>query len=437
MSFYTILDIGTSKIVLLRGGLRGHEFKISFFGEYPSQGIKRGRVIDMEALSSSIRRAIEDGERNLNEKIRKVTISCSVLTVRGILSTGTAKAKGKTISEEDIETACEAATALNLPNDLEIVNVIPIEFIVDGNGGIRDPRGMKGTRLEAKVHAVTADKNQIHNFITCCSRAAVEVEDIILQAIASSEAVLTVHDREIGTLVIDIGAGTTDIALFFDGRLRYINSLGFGGNHITNDLIIGLKTSYSEAERIKKKCGLLLPIHSYTLTSSERGFNRSFGNSQSEESSELEIIGLDRQPLRVPLSIIGEIVFARVEEIFEAIRAEIDSLRDDVEISSVVLTGGTSHLRGITQMSEAILSSPTRVGKAGIGIVSLLNELGIDERLIYEGEEKFDRLSNPEYSSALGSLLYKIRGSYYSDTAHSNQNLFERISNWIRELIGK
>lgn len=438
MSIFTIIDIGTSKIAILKGGLRDNNFEIQFMREYPSSGIKRGKVIDMEALTSSIRRAIEDGERNLNEKIRKASICYSGVNIKGIYSTGTTRVKRKTITEEDINFAIEAATALNLPSDVEVLHVIPVEFIVDGNNEIRDPLGMKGTRLEAKVYTVTADLNHIENLITCANRAGIDVEDLILQAIASSEAVLSVHDKEIGTLVVDIGSGTTDISLFFDGKLRYINSLGIGGNQITNDLLIGLKTSHSEAERIKKQCGVLIPKTSSFYLSDQNRQAQSFQNLNEEsKSSEIEIIGFDRQPLRVPLSIIREIIYARVEEILELIKGEIEKVDADITISSVIFTGGTSMMKGFTQLAESYLSVPSRVGKSGIGIVSLLNEFGIDERLIYEQDEQLEKIYSPEYCSAVGALIYKIKGESYSEGSGNRKNLFERISKWFRELIGK
>lgn len=438
MSLFTVIDIGTNKITFLKGGFRDNNFDILFLKEFPSSGIKRGKVIDMEALTSSIRKVIEDGERSLNEKIRKASICYSGVNIKGIYSTGTTRIKRRTITEEDINFAIEAATALNLPSEAEVIHVIPVEFIVDGNNEIRDPLGMKGTRLEAKVYTVTADINQIQNIITCCNRAGVDVEDLILQAIASSEAVLSIHDKEIGTMVVDIGAGTTDISLFFDGKLRFISSIGIGGNHITNDLLIGLKTSFSEAERVKKHCGVLLPsINSSFLAKDNRQSDPFQKISSENDTNELEIIGLDREPLRVPISIVKEIIFARVEEILELIKREIESIDKDIPISSIVFTGGTSLMKGLIQLAEAYLSIPSRVGKSGIGIVDLLNEFGMDERLFHEQGEQFEKIYSPEFCSAIGALIYKIKGDCYAESNRNVKNLFERISKWFRELIGK
>ena len=435
MSLFNVIDIGSTKISIATGILNDDKFLIQFLKSYNSAGLKKGRVIDMEGLSSSIKKALEDAEIQQNIKIKKASVCYSGLDVRGIYSNGAVRIRKREISEEDVNFAIESATAMSLPADQEVIHVLPVEFIVDGNNGIKDPVGMKGLKLESKVYTITASSNQIQNIITCCSRAGVEVEDVILQGIASSEAVLSTHDKEIGTMVIDIGGGTIDLAVFYEGSIRYIATYGIGGNHITNDLSIGLKISYAEAERIKKQFGVLLP--NINLISSDNLAKRDYqSNNQKliENISEIEIVGLDRQPVKIPMSIIKEIIYARSEEILEIIKKEILSLPNDISLSSIIFTGGTSLMSGFISLAEAYLSIPCRVGKPDTGISSLCLEMGLNDSYIYENDN-FLTVNTPEFSSAIGALIYKIKTGLYDNHVVGFSKFVDKIKALIRNLI--
>jgi len=435
MGLFNVIDIGSTKISIATGFLNEDKFLIQFLNSYNSAGLKKGRVIDMEGLSSAIKRALEDAEAQQNIKIKKASVCYSGLHVKGIYSSGAVRIRKKEITDEDVNFAIESATAMSLPADQEVIHVLPVEFIVDGNSGIKDPVGMKGLRLESKVYTITASSNQIQNIITCCSRAGVEVEDVILQGIASSEAVLNSHDKEIGAMVVDIGGGTIDLAVFYEGSIRHIATYGIGGNHITNDLSIGLKISHNEAERVKKQFGVILPDINLTLSDNiSRKEHHSNNQRLIENIAEIEIIGLDRQPVKIPMSIIKEIIYARCEEILEIIKKEIFSLPEDINISSIIFTGGTSLMSGFISMAEAYLSIPSRIGKPDTGISSLCLEMGLNDSYIYENDN-FLTINTPEFSSAIGALIYKIKTGLYEDHSEGFIKFIDKIRALIRNLI--
>ncbi|MEN2986384.1 MAG: cell division protein FtsA, partial [Thermodesulfovibrionaceae bacterium] len=306
-----VVDIGTTKISITVAKI-DNGVNILYLNKFLSSGLKKGKIIDMEAFTSSIKKAIQTTEESLSTKLKRVIVCFSIPDIKGIYSNAAVKIKRKTITYEDVSSVIELATAVQMPSDREIIHILPIEFIVDGSNGIKDPIGMKGLRLETKVYIVTTSSSHIQNIKGCFERLGIEVEEMVLQAISSSEAVLTEHDREVGTLIVDFGGGTTDIALFYEGYIRHIESFGIGSNHITNDLTVGLKIPFKEAERIKTQFGVALP-------------DINFGDIKFSDAQEVEIMGLDRQPLRVPLRVIKEIVYPRLEEIFEILKKQIDS----------------------------------------------------------------------------------------------------------------
>lgn len=433
-----IIDIGTSKISLITGKLDGRNLGISFIDSFGSSGIKKGRIIDMEALSNSIKRAINDFENKSNIKIKKASVCFSCTDVKGYHSSSKIKVRKRTITEEDVNFAIETASAVILPSDREIIHVLPVDFKVDENSGIKDPVGMKGLSLEANVYVVTASSNQIHNLITCCNKAGIEVEEIILQGIASSEAVLSNHDKDFGSIVIDIGSGTTDLAIFYDGYIRHLSNFPIAGNHITNDLSIGLKISYSEAERIKKDFATLIPDSAFLSQTSKLQMigkvQENMNNSKSPH--EIEVIGPDRKPFRIPLAVIREIVYARAEEIIEEIKNHINSAQQDTEISSVVLTGGSSLLQGFNLFSESLLSLPARIGRPDTGLVALISEIGLEESSFYENEF-FSKYFSPEFSSLIGAFIYKVREEIYGSSNSEANGLIEKFKKWINNFINK
>lgn len=431
-----IVDIGTSKISLLVGNFDGQKIDIHFLNSYPSAGIKKGKVVDMDALTTSIKRSITDSETKLNTKIRKAFICYSGIDIKGNHSSGTAKIRKKIITEEDVNFAIDSASAMVIPQDREIIHILPVEFVVDENTGIKDPVGMRGLRLEAKVYVITASSNQIQNIVTCCNKAGFDVEEVILQGIASSEAVFSHHDKDFGCLVIDIGAGTTDIAVFYEGYVRHISNFAIAGNHITSDLAIGLKISHNEAERIKAQFGNALPEINFisSRNNSKENYSQAGILNSKNNLSEIEIIGADRQPVKIPTTVIKEIINARCEEIIEIIKTEINSLPEDINISSVILTGGTALMQGFATFAESFLSFPVRIGRPDTGLGLLFSEMGLDDSSIYENETLAKHFT-PEFSSLIGAFIYRIKQELYGEPSSELEKIYKKFKKWLNSLI--
>lgn len=412
---FTVIDIGTTKISLVRGNLENGKFEVSFLRSYPCSGIKKGKVVDMESLTSSIRKSLQDFEDTLKVKAKKAFVCSSGSEIQGIYSNASVKIRKKEITEKDVDLVIESAAAVEIPSNRKIIHILPVEFIVDGEDGIKDPVGMKGLRLTAKVYIVTASANHIQSIVSCCRKAGIEVEDFVLQSVASAEATLTEYDREIGTMVVDIGGGSTDIAVFYDGYLRHVAVLGIGGNHITSDLAIGLKIPFHEAERIKTQFGMALP-------------DINFGELKFQENKEIEIIGADKKPARVSLSVIKEIIYARCEEILEFLKKEISLIPQDISVSSIVFTGGVSLMPGFISLAEGFLSISSRMGSVQTGLIAVCSELGLNEDLIET--ESF----TPEKSSAIGTLIYAVRSKQFQ-ASHSGSGMFSKIKTWIKNFV--
>lgn len=419
---YTIIDIGTTKITFFIVKLYKNKWELNFLRTYPSGGLKRGRIVDMESLTSSIKRSLQDVEDSLRLKLRKAFVCSSGNEVQGICSSAFVKVRKKEITEEDVNLAIESATAMHIPSGRQAIHILPVEFVVDGTDGIRDPVGMKGLRLETKVYIITAASSHIENLVTCCNKAGLEVEEVVLHGVASAEAVLSEHDRDMGTLTVDIGGGSMKMAVFYDGYLRHISNYGIGGNHITNDLAIGLKIPFKEAERIKKQFGVALP-------------DINFGSINfREKESDIEIIGMDKQPIKIPLPIIKEIIYARCEEILEIIKKELNSLSEEIQISSIVLTGGTSLMKGFSTLAEGFLSVPVRIGMPDTGLMTMFSELGIDDSQIEKTEECQDIIS-PEFASTVGTFIYAVKTGEFQNYDSGFGGIFSKITSWIRGVI--
>lgn len=416
---FTIVDIGTTKISVVRGSLENGTIEVSFFRNYPCSGIKKGKVVDMESLTSSIRRSLQDVEDTLKVKVKKAFVCSSGSEIQGIYTDASIKIKKKEITEKDVELVIESATAVEMPSQRQVVHILPVEFIVDDVDGIKNPIGMKGLRLTCKVYIVTASANHIQSVVSCCKKAGIEVEDFILQSIASAEATLTKYDREIGTMVVDIGGGNTDIAVFYEGYLRHITVFGIGGNHITSDLAIGLKIPFQEAERIKTQFGVALP-------------DINFGQLKFQENNkEIEIVGVDKKPARVSLSVVKEIIYARCEEILEFIKKEITLIPQDISVSSIVFTGGCSLMPGFIPLAEGFLSIPARIGSPDIGLMAVSSEIGLNEDFSQQSEiGSF----TPELSSAIGTLIYAVKSKQFQ-ALDSGVNMIDKIKRWIKNFI--
>ena len=334
------LDIGTTKIAVIvaqRGP--GGKVDIIGIGTHPSQGLRKGVVINIEATVLSIQRAIEEAELMAGVEITSVYAGIAGSHIKGFNSHGIVAVKNKEVSPRDVERVIDAARAVNIPLDREILHILPQEYIVDEQDGIREPLGMSGVRLEAKVHIVTGAVASAQNIVKSANRVGLSVADIVLEPIASAEAVLSQEEKELGVCMVDIGGGTTDITVFHAGAIKHTAVLPLGGNHITSDIAAGLRTPSSAAEDIKRRYG--------TALTSLVGSN---------ETIEVASTG-GREPRVVSRQVLAEIIEPRMEEIITLVHRElIRSGFDEFLTGGVVLTGGTVLLEGMVELSEGILN---------------------------------------------------------------------------------
>ena len=344
-SVIVALDIGTTKVCTLIAHKTPKGIDILGVGSHPSNGLKKGSVVNIEKTVESIRSSIEEAKLMAGiEDLESATIGIAGNHIFCFNSSGVVPVKNKEINQSDVDRVIEAAKAVLIPSDREILHVIPQEFKVDTTAGIKNPVGMRGSRLEVNVHIVTGKTPLIHNLIKCVEQAGLAANSVILQPIASSRSVLTQEERELGVVLIDIGGGTTDIAVWKEGSLLHSQIIPLGGNHFTNDLAVALKIPHNEAERIKLAQGTVLK--------------------DSQNDSYITVQGLSgTKPREVPLSFIADILGARAEELFQVIREVIVEKNLQNEITGgFVLTGGGALIRNLSEMAEYYLEKPVKIG---------------------------------------------------------------------------
>ncbi|MCL5238253.1 MAG: cell division protein FtsA [Nitrospirae bacterium] len=417
------LDVGTTKTCAIIGEVTDDGVNILAVSSQPSTGLKKGVVIDIEATAQSIKKAVTDVEEQAGTGVREVYVGIAGSHIKSFNSYGTAGMKGKEVTREDVDRAIDSASAVYVPLDREVLHILPTDFILDGQDGIKDPVGMAGIRLEVKVFIITGAVTSVQNLLKCCERAGLEVIDIVLQPLASSEATLTSYEREMGIALIDIGGGTTDIAAYKDEWLRHTAVLGIGGNHFTNDLSIGLRLPFHEAERVKKQYGTILP-------------------SEMNDMTEVDIVAIDGQVRGIPRKYISEILQPRGEELLDLIRQEMQMLHDNgIAVSGVVLTGGSSLLAGFDRMAEAVLSMPVRIGYPDLspGGLSKGNFSGSASEL-----QRINKLrgefNNPVYATGIGLVLYGAESVVPAERTIFSSDVFSRIAGrmngWFRKIVG-
>ncbi len=352
------LDIGTTKVSAVVGEVGEDGITILGVGTVPCRGLRKGIVSNIDWTVRSIRDAIESAQTMAGVEIRTVYAGVAGSHIRSQTSDGVAAIAGGEVTRADVERALEGARAIPVDADRQILHVLPREFIVDAQDGIRDPVGMSGVRLGAKVNLVTAATSCVQNVVRCCERAGLAVADVVLEPLASAEAVLSDDEKEIGVAVVDIGGGTTDLLLYIDGGIAFSGVIPVGGNNITNDVAAGLRTPMAEADRLKRMSGCALA--------------RMVGSDE-----EVEVPGVGgHPPRRAPRRILADIIEPRVEEIFAVIRKRIEDTGLLEQLSAgVVLTGGAVLLEGMPEFAEEILGMPVRIGfPAGVrGITQLVN----------------------------------------------------------------
>jgi len=398
------LDIGTTKICAVVGEKTGDKINIIGIGTHPSIGLRKGVVVNIESTVESIQKAVEEAELMAGCEISSVYAGIAGGHITGFNSRGIVAIKGPEVTQQDVDRVIDAARAVAIPMDREVIHVIPQEFIIDDQGGIQNPVGMSGVRLEAKIHIVTGAVTSAHNIVKCANRSGLDVCDIVLEPLASGEAVLTSEEKDVGTALLDLGGGTSDLAIFSGNNIKHTFVLALGGNNLTNDISIGLRASMAEAEKIKKKYGTCVAR-----------------NISSEETIEVPGMG-GRKPRKLPRQILGEILEPRVEEIFTLIKREISrSGMDRIVTSGVVLTGGTSLLEGVEDIAETVFDLPSRLGTPR-GISGLT-----------------DVVNNPMYATGVGLVLYGARIQPKKKFRIRDTNIFNRVmtrmKRWFKEVI--
>ncbi len=340
------LDLGTTKVCAIVGELKETgQVDIIGIGISPSHGLKKGVVVNIDSTVESIKKAVEEAEHMAGVEIQSVYVGISGSHIKGINSRGVVAIRNKEVGPTDMARVIDAARVVNIPMDQQILHVLPQEFIIDDQDGIKDPLGMFGVRLEAKVHIITGARTSIQNIEKSCHRAGLHVNDLVLQPLASSRAVLTTEEQDLGAVVVDIGGGTTDVALFLEGSLWHTEVLPIGGNHLTNDIAIGLRTPSSEAEKIKIRYGCALS----SLV-------------KHEETLDVPSVG-GRPPRLLSRQILSEIIEPRVEELFGMVQQRLKKTGfEDMFASGIVLTGGTALMEGLPEAAERFLGLPIRRG---------------------------------------------------------------------------
>ena len=340
------LDIGTSKIVAIVGEyLPGEQVEVIGIGSHTSRGIKRGVVVDIEATTQAIQRAVAEASLMANCQIRSVYASIAGSHIACRNSPGHVAIRDREVTQGDIERVLENARAVPVPADQRILHVIPQEYVIDDQEGIRHPIGMSGVRLEARVHLITGAMSASQNITKCVSRCGLAVDDLIASQLASSHAVLTQDERDLGVCLVDIGAGTTDIAVFTQGAIRHTSSLGVAGDQVTNDIAFAFRTPTPFAEEIKVRYACALAQLA-----------------RPEETIEVTSVG-DRPPRRLARQMLAEVVQKRYEEIFEMVQAELRrSGYEELIAAGLVLTGGASKMEGVVELAEEMFHMPVRIG---------------------------------------------------------------------------
>jgi len=399
------LDIGTTKIGAVIGEVDEEgKVKIIGLGTAPAEGLKRGVVVNLEQTVNSIIKAVQDAELMAGVKAESIYAGIAGDHIRSINSRGVIAVtrQDHEITQSEIERAIEAAKTVAIPMDREIIHVLPQEFTVDDQSGIKDPRGMGGTRLEVEVHIVTGSVTSTQNIHRSVKRAGYELLDLVLEPLAESQALLTPEEIESGVVLIDIGGGTTNLAIFYDGCIRHTAVISLGGRNVTNDLAIGLRTPVEQAEELKKNYGCALA----SLT-------------DPEEMIKVPGVGA-REPREVSRSILAAIIEPRMEEIFSLALRELKKTSfSDILATGVVLTGGGSLLEGTEDLAEQVFDMPVKKGEVK-GVSGLL-----------------DIAANPVNTTGIGLVLYGLRNYQGKFRKGANGRLFNRVANRVKNFFGE
>jgi cell division protein FtsA len=398
------LDIGTTKVCILVAEIKEEgSIDIIGMGSCDSKGLRKGVITHVDPTVECIKKVVEEAELMAGINIEEAYVGIAGEHIMGSNSRGmiSINSKDHVISREDINRVIEAAKTIPIPTDKDILHVLPQEFMVDGQDEIADPMGISGSRLEVNVHVVTCGNTQLQTLLTCVNKAGIEVSDTVLEQLASSEAVLTPDEKELGVALIDIGGGTTDLAVFEKQSLWHSYIRSIGGDHFTSDIAVGLRTPIPEAEKIKKKYGCAI-------------------SSLIEEEETIEVAGVGgRKPRYMPRQVLCEIIQPRAEELFSIMREEIERMGLTRSLNSgIVITGGGSLLEGMVEIAERIFDLPVRVGKPS-GVGGLI-----------------DVINSPVYSTAVGLIIYGYRSrEVRRDRYTMRRRPLWRFREWFNEMF--
>jgi cell division protein FtsA len=394
------LDIGTSKVVAVVGEVDGEgTIEVVGIGSHPSKGMKKGVVVDIESTVNAIQRAVEEAELMAGCQIHSVYVGIAGSHIRSMNSHGIVAIREGEVVPADVERVLDAAQAVAIPADQKVLHVLPQEYVIDNQGGIKEPLGMSGVRLEAKVHLVTCAVNAAQNIEKCIHRCGLEVDGIILEQLASSFSVVTVDERDLGVCLVDIGGGTSDIAIFTDGAIRHTGVIPIAGDQVTSDIAMALRTPTQHAEEIKIRYACALAQLA-----------------GAEETIKVPSVG-DRPPRDLSRQSLAEVVEPRYDELFTLILAEIRrSGFEELIPAGVLLTGGTSKMEGAVELAEEIFHMPVRLGAPQ-------HAKGLN-----------DIIKNPIYATAVGLLIYGARDDESSSLTPGGQfagGLITRVRDWF------
>ncbi len=392
------LDIGTTKICCVVGEAFKDGVDIIGVGIAPSVGLKKGIVVNIESTVNSIKQAVKIAEDEAGCNLHYVHVGIAGNHIKGFNSPGILAINGREIKQNDINDVVTAARTIKISENQQIIHVMPQEYMVDDHTGIQNPLGMTGVRLVTNVHIVTADNAAVHNLVTCCNKAGLEVADMVLESIASANAVLSSDEMELGVALLDIGGGTTDLAVFCDGTIRHTCELGLGGHNLTNDLSVGLRTPLQEAERLKEDYGsaiaaVIKPNHVVDVPT----------------------VG-DREPRKITQKVLGDIIQARIVEILEMVNKEllVSGLKNRIN-GGIVITGGTALLANLVDLAEQIFDLPVRIGyPAGIN-------------------GQIEAVHTPRCTTAVGLILYGHNNQF--DRKYQDMSVFGRVGRWIKKIM--
>lgn len=396
------LDIGTSKIVTLVAEITAEDtLNLIGMGNHPSRGLKKGVVVNIDSTVNAIQRSLEEAELMADAKIRDVITGIAGSHIKSFNSHGMVAIKDKEVSQYDIDRVIETARAVNIPMEQQVLHILEQEFIIDGQGGVRQPLGMSGMRLEVKVHIVTGAVSAAQNIMKCVRRCGLEVRDLMLQPLASADAVLLEDERDLGVCLVDIGGGTTDIAVFTDGAIKHTSVIPIAGDQITNDIAMALRTPTKDAEELKITHGVAL---------------RQLASST--EMIEVPGVG-DRGPRELSRQTLAEVIEPRVEELYSLIQRELRSSGlEELLSSGIVITGGSSLMKGMVELGEEVFHMPVRVGAPTYA--GALSEV----------------VRNPRYSTGIGLLMAGLdqvkRDRHARIQGAGFKEIFEKMKSWFK-----